>query len=125
MFIKTNKLYCFSPPAMLATFAIEVGLAIYVLVRYKMSLIVRLATAILLLLAIFQLAEYSVCGRTSTLALVWSRIGYVAITLLPPLTLHLIFVITKHRATLLKTIAYCTSLLFIATFVFSSTAFSG
>ncbi len=110
---------------MLATFVIEVILAIYTLVHYKMSLIVRLATAILLLLAIFQLAEYSVCGRSSTAAMVWSRIGYVAITLLPALSLHLILAITNNKANLLKWLAYSTSLLFAATFAFSSTAFAG
>jgi len=72
---------------MLATFIIEIILAIYTLVRYKMTTLVRLATAIISLLALFQLAEFNVCGRSSASALVWSRIGYVAITLVPPLAL--------------------------------------
>lgn len=108
---------------MLATFLIEVALAVYTLVRYKMSTVVRLAASILTLLAVFQLAEYSVCGRSSAAAIVWSRVGYISITLLPPLALHLVFAITKRKAALLKTLAYSTSLLFVATFGFNSTAF--
>jgi len=119
------KLHCFSPPAMFATFAIELMLAIYVLVRYKMTLITRLAASILVSLAVFQLAEYSVCGRASSIAVVWSRIGYVAITMLPPLALHLVLAIAKHRARLLVAMAYATSVLFAATFGLSSTAFAG
>ena len=55
------KLYCFSPPVMIATFVIEVSLAIYTLWRYKLNPVTRLTVALLVCLAIFQLAEYNVC----------------------------------------------------------------
>lgn len=120
-----GRLYCFSPPVMLATFVIELSLAIYTLVRYKMNLVARLATAILVLLGIFQLSEYNVCGRSSTVVSLWSRIGYMAITLLPPLALHLVLTIAKKKAKILLWLVYSTSILFVVTFGLSTRAFAG
>jgi hypothetical protein len=75
---------------MLATFIIEIIGALYVVFRFKMTPVSRLTTAILVGLATFQLAEYNVCeGAWGVDSLTWARIGYVAITLLPPLGLHL------------------------------------
>ncbi len=101
---------------MVATFVIELFLAAYTVFRYKMTTVVRLTTAILILLATFQLAEFNVCGRTDSLALMWSRIGYVAITLLPPLALHLVLTIKGKNPRWLLMIAYGSSLAF-ATFI--------
>lgn len=109
---------------MLATLVIELALAIYTLIRHKMTPVVRVAAALLVLLALFQLAEYNVCGQTDT-TLLWSRIGYVAITLLPPLALHLIYLIAKRKSRLLVWLAYGTGLAFAAAFGFSATAFAG
>lgn len=92
----TNKLYCFSPPVMIATFMIEVGLLTYVVVRHKMTPLTRLVAALLAFLALFQLAEYNVCGGLLGFnAETWSRIGYVSITALPPLAFHLIVLAAK------------------------------
>ncbi len=75
---------------MLATFLIETGLALYVIVRYRLTRISRLVIAILVSLAVFQLAEYNVCEASMGFSsLDWARIGFVAITLLPPLGIHL------------------------------------
>ena len=61
-----NKLFCFSPPVMIATIVIEISLLIYSVVRYKLNKLTRLVTLELLLLAVFQLAEFRVCrGFTS------------------------------------------------------------
>jgi len=76
---------------MLATFIIEIGLAAYTIWRYKLNSITRLASAILICLAAFQLAEFNVCeGAWGLNSAEWARLGYVAITLLPPLGIHLI-----------------------------------
>ncbi len=125
MYKKPGVLYCFSPPAMLVTFVIEITLAAYILIRYKMSTLVRLAAAILTLLAIFQLAEFNVCGRSSASALMWSRIGYMAITLLPPLALSLVLTIKNKRPRPLLLLAYGTSLAFALFIGLSSKAFAG
>lgn len=75
---------------MIATFLIEVALALYAMLRYRMDEVTRLIVIVLVCLAVFQLAEYGVCeGFFGLDSLEWARIGYVAITLLPPLGIHL------------------------------------
>lgn len=119
-----GSLACFSPQVMVATFVIEIGLLIYTLVRYKLNKNTRLIALVLLLLAAFQLAEFGICGKNVQDTLLWSRIGYIAITLLPPLGLHLIYkIINKHTDWLLGA-AYGTALFFVFMFGFSDSAFA-
>jgi hypothetical protein len=121
---KGTTFFCFSPPVMLATFITEMALFGWVAVRYAWSATRnRLALGMLLCLAIFQLAEYNVCGRFSVDALTWSRIGFVAITLLPPLGIHLGYVLAGKAERQMVAAAYATSLIFVYLFVFSSVAF--
>lgn len=88
--ISQNKLYCFSPPVMLATFAIEILLAVYVIWRYRFDERTKIIAALLVLLAVFQLAEYNVCeGSFGISSISWSRLGFMAISFLPALGLHL------------------------------------
>ncbi len=118
-FLKTDRLYCFSPPVMIATFAIEIICAVYVVIRYKLTPVTRLAAAILMGLAVFQLAEYNVCeGAWGVGSLTWARIGYVAITLLPPLGLHLAVRLAGERKRLLVGLAYATAAIFAYIFLF-------
>lgn len=124
---KSLKLYCFSPPVMLATLVVELGFAVYVLLTYKSTAVSRLAIAILVCLAIFQGTEYLLCGVQGINGGIWSRIGYSAITLLPPLGIHLALVISKqakHWRTLIR-VAYATALLFILYFAFYTPAITG
>jgi len=123
MHLKPDKLYCFSPLAMLATFIIEITLVVYVIFRYKLTPIARLVVIMLFLLALFQLAEYRECGSASATILSWSRIGYIAITLLPALALHLVFLIAKRKERLMLWLAYGSSFAFAVIFGFSSSAF--
>lgn len=117
--------YCFSPPVMLATFLVESGLLLYVLWRYKLSPVTRVAAALLAFLATFQLAEYYVCSQTGTSAVFWSRVGFVAITLLPPLGIHLIHLISKKPERLLLYTAYVTAAVWALVFGASEWAFNG
>lgn len=118
-YLKTNKLYCFSPPVMLATFIIEIACAAWVVFRYKLTPITRLAVAILVCLAVFQLAEYNVCeGAWGMDSLGWARLGYVAITLLPPLGLHLAIRLAGQRQPVLVGAAYATAAVFALVFLF-------
>jgi hypothetical protein len=98
-----GRLYCFSPQVMAATFMLESLLALYVLFRYKTSTVTRLAVAMLACLATFQLAEYIVCQQSS---LFWSRIGYAAITMLPPLGLHLAYTLDRRTDSKMIHMAY-------------------
>ena len=122
---KPTNLYCFSPPVMLATFLIEISFAIYILWRYKLTPISRLVIAILIFLAMFQGTEYLLCGGLGLNGGLWSRIGYVSITMLPPLGLHLAHKIAGQTSKLLVPLAYLTAAAFIFYFVFISHAISG
>lgn len=115
----TGKLYCFSPPVMLATFLIEFGLALYVIWRYKLNTVSRLVTATLICLGVFQLAEYMVCGGLGLSTSEWSRLGYVSITLLPALGIHLVTAIAGRKSTPLLIAAYGSTALFAAYFAFA------
>lgn len=118
-YLKPDKLYCFSPPVMLATFIIEIACALYVLARYKLTIVTRLGVAVLLGLALFQLAEYNVCeGAWGVDSLTWARIGYVAITLLPPLGLHLALRISGQERPKLLWGAYGVAVAFSIIFLF-------
>lgn len=85
---RKRGLACFSPEVMLATFVIELVLALYVYFRHRTGEFGRVVFAILLLLAVFQFAEYQICQ--DVFPLIWARIGFVAITFLPVLGLHLL-----------------------------------
>lgn len=111
---KSVKLYCFSPGVMLATFVIEMVIAIYILVTAKLRPAATLLILILIFLAIFQLAEYQICAVDNSIT--WMRVGYVAITMLPPLGLHLICLITKR--TKLIYAGYAVAAVFIISFIF-------
>jgi hypothetical protein len=127
-FLKANKdkstnFYCFSPPVMIATFVIEIFLAFYVVYRYKMNPAIRLIAIALGALALFQLSEFFVCTGPDGVA--WSRIGYVAITALPPLGLHILNKITGHKNNYVNKVAYVSMGFLMVYFLLSPTAFSG
>lgn len=121
----SNTFYCFSPPVMLATFLIEVGFALYIIWRYKLTTISRLVVLILLSLATFQGAEYMLCGGMGVYGGVWSKLGYSAISLLPPLGLHLAYTIAGKRSLALIISAYATAAIFVFYFTFLTGSVSG
>lgn len=116
---------CFSPPVMLATFMIEAGFLIYTLIRYRLNTVARLSAAILFFLALFQIAEYNVCGGLGVNAASWSRVGFVAITILPALGIHLIYTIAKKPWNNVIGSAYGMAGAWIIVFAISEKAFSG
>jgi len=118
----SSTLYCFSPPIMVITMLSEVTLFAYTLLRYKMTQITRVVSMMLLFLALFQWAEFNVCGGHN--AQMWSHIGFVSITLLPALAIHLISLIAKKKNTLLKAISYTVSAIFAVLFGLSSSDIS-
>jgi hypothetical protein len=118
-------LNCFSPPVMIATMVIEAGLAVYTVWRYKLNDLVRLIVAMLIGLAVFQLAEYFVCTGLGSMAAPWSRIGFVAITALPPLGLHIMHKLAgKPRRRLVNT-AYVTMAAYMVLFLVTPDIFTG
>ena len=120
-----NTLYCFSPPVMIATFVIEISYMAYTLWRYKMSKVTRLAALLLIFLATFQAAEFMVCRGATGHALRWSQIGYIAITMLPPLGVHLIYTIANVKRKLLLIPAYASTVAFTIYFALVGSAING
>jgi hypothetical protein len=121
----STTLNCFSPPVMLATLTTETALAVYTVWRYKMTTVSRLITGIFLALATFQLAEYFVCTGFGIRAEEWSRLGFVTITLMPPLGLHLMHVLAKKPKRRLVTASYVSMAAYIGVFAFYHSAFNG
>jgi hypothetical protein len=122
---KTITFNCFSPPIMLATFCIEIILAAYSLLRYKLNIYTKLSVALLVALAIFQLCEYHVCGGWGVRASEWSRAGYVAISLLPPLGFHLLHVLAAKPNRRLVVAAYISMVGFVLYFTVVPHVFRG
>ena len=122
---KGTQFNCFSPPVMLATLLIEFSLAFYTLWRYKLNSATRLIAAMLIFLATFQLAEYFVCTGITPHTVQWSQYGFVAITVLPPLGVHLMHVLANKPGRRLVYTAYATMAGFIGFFLLSAQAFTG
>jgi hypothetical protein len=110
---------------MLATLLIEVAFASYVLWRYKFTPIARLIVSMLLLLAAFQGTEFLLCGGFGVDGGVWSRMGYAAITLLPPLGIHLAYLLAGRKAGMVVAASYISCAAFLGYFVFATQAISG
>lgn len=115
-------MFCFSPPVMAATFLIEIVLAIVVIWKYKLNPISRIVVLILLFLAIFQAAEFMICEVWGFGSVTWSRIGHVAITMLPPLGIHLAYEIAGAKKRPLLITAYVTAGAFVAFFLFAGSS---
>ncbi len=107
---------------MIATCIIEVALAVYALVRYRQSAVRNLTVAIFVFLATFQLAEFFVCGGLGFSALVWSRVGYAAITVLPPLALALVGAVTRRQRLRLLVPVWVAALILTGFFVVAPTS---
>jgi hypothetical protein len=122
---QSTQFNCFSPPVMLATLIIEFVLAAYTVARYKMNTLVRLATITLVSLATFQLAEYFVCTGYGLHAQQWSRVGFVAITALPPLGLHIMHELAGKPRRRLVAAAYASMAGFMVFFLTYHAAFIG
>lgn len=108
---------------MLFTFVVEAILAAYLIWRYKMTTLIRLSVSMLAALAVFQLAEYMVCEGDQQNAIGWSQVGFIAITLLPAMGVHIMQQITKTKSDWMVRAAYFSALAFIITFAFGD-AFS-
>jgi hypothetical protein len=123
MKVKSTTLYCFSPPVMVATFVIELILMLYVLIRYKWNALTRLIASVLFLLATFQLAEYQVCSNGGGVSHA-SRIGFIAITLLPAIGIHIISLITNKISKYFVAISYGAALAFALFFGLGKNSFN-
>lgn len=122
MFKDKNKLYCFTPEVMIATFLIEGILAVYTFIRYRTTAFGRLSFLILFFLALFQLSEYQICTSANTL--VWAKLGIISITLLPILGLNLIFLVCNKNGWFIKS-TYVVAVASVAFLILSPNAITG
>jgi len=104
---------------------IEVSLAAYTIWCYKLNNLVRLIIAMLVGLATFQLAEYFVCTGLGSMAGPWSRVGFVAITALPPLGLHIMHKLAGKPAGRLVQASYASMAVYMLFFLFTPAIFTG
>jgi len=108
---------------MFATFAIELILAALLFVRYRVTRFGKVASLVLILLATFQFAEYRICTISGSGSLDWSRIGFVAITLLPLTGLYLVSLVS-HKTHFLK-LGYVSAIGFVLYFAFVPKSITG
>lgn len=112
------RLNCFSPLVMILTFLFEIGAALFTLWKYKSKPETQLVVAILACLAIFQLAEYMICVAAFGLSsLDWARLGWISISFLPPLGVHLGLTIAKKQQKLLIALGYGIAIAFSVYFL--------
>ena len=114
---KANTLYCFSPPVMIFTIIVELSLAVWMLSRYTIKTPQRIVFALLVFLAAFQVAEFNVC-TSQPIDLIWSRLGYTFITILPALALDLVIRLRGNRLRYLANLGYGLAVFFILAFSF-------
>lgn len=81
----------------------------------------KIVISILFFLALFQVSEYGVCERLLFDSQIWGKIGFVSITLLPALGLHLIQAIRRDTSLRVAYFGYLLAALFSVAFVFFNT----
>ena len=119
---KSTILYCFSPLVMIITFSLEWLMAMVAFLGYRRTKFGQLAIFLLICLGLFQLTEYIVCTNLGPNRL-WTLIGLVAITLLPPLGAHLVGHLTGRNFGV--RVSYFLATIFILLFALVPTAVNG
>lgn len=123
--MRKNKyygMYCFTPPIMIATFVIEILFAIIAILRgHHKTKVGQLGIILLVLLALFQLSEFIICTDVSINSKIWAQIGFVVITFLPPIGLHLAYVIARKKHALI-TLPYMAGFIFALVVILFPTA---
>jgi hypothetical protein len=111
---------------MIATFIIEISMAMYILFNYRHLFIAKLITATLACLGIFQLAEWMVCqGALGISSIDWAKIGFVAISFLPPLGIHISTVLAGKSNNKLLVSGYGMASVFSGFFLLSTRGITG
>lgn len=107
---------------MVATFAVEIFIALYTVIRFKMNPKGRAILGLLVCLAVFQLAEFFVCTQSS-IGILASRAGYIAITFLPAFGLYLMSLLTIPMQKRTHYAVFGVSFLVAMYFLFAPNAF--
>lgn len=105
---------------MIGTFLLETAMIFYILGRYVLTPTIRIVLLILLFLAVFQLSEFGICQNYILSGNVWAKIGFSAITMLPPLGLHLVYSLKNISLGHRYLYFYAPACLWISLFVFGN-----
>lgn len=116
---------CFSAEAMFVTMAIEFLGAIYAAFRYRLDKITWLVIGLLVFLGIFQMAEFLLCSFPGVFGISWARLGYMSITMLPPLGISLAMAIAGKKSLPAQIAMYTACAAFIGWFGFTGQGLTG
>ncbi len=94
--------FCFNPFVTFLTGTLEIVIAFFACIRYSKSSFGRIAAVALILLSIFQFAEYTICASGNSI--LWNKAAYIATAFLPAIGIHLIAHALRH--TRMTQIAY-------------------
>lgn len=111
--LRKGKVGCFSPEAMMITMLVEFIGAIWVAARYRLNKVGWLTVGLLVFLGTFQLAEFVMCENLSLKDHALAQIGYMSITMLPPLGVSLAMAIAKKKSLIGQIIMYVLCLGFV------------
>jgi len=109
---------CFTPPVMIATCIIEIALMLMVLVRYGYRRLQLPIVGLLFFLAVFQLCEFMICTGAASDSNDWARLGYFAITLLPPISVDLASRLGGYRQRKVVKACYALAVPYVLYYVF-------
>jgi hypothetical protein len=104
----------------LITFALEVAFGLFAFLRFRHTLFGRLSILLIFFLSIFQLSEYMLCSNGTSLP--WATVGWVSITFLPVLGLHLAALLTRKTSWL--KVGYLLATIFSLLFIGSGQLFT-
>lgn len=88
---------CFTPTVSFLTFAIEIIMAAWVLMKDPKNRVNQLSAAILLFLGLYQLTEFMICSAGNELF--WGRMGFIFYTTLPALGFDWVYAIKRSKKT--------------------------
>ncbi len=111
--LRSGRASCFSPEAMLITLSIEFIGAAWVAARYRLNRVGWLVVLLLIFLGTFQLAEYLICEDPRLSGHALAQIGYMSITMLPPLGISLAMALAKKKSLLAQSLMYAAAAAFI------------
>lgn len=111
--LKKGRASCFSPEAMLITFLIEFIGAAWIFLRYRLNKVAVLVILLLVFLGTFQLAEFLICEDPRLSGHALAQIGYMSITMLPPLGVSLAMAIAKKKSLVGQIIMYVAAFAFV------------
>lgn len=111
--LRKGKVGCFSPEAMMITMLIEFIGAIWVAARYRLNKVGWLTVGLLVFLGTFQLAEFVICENLTLKDHILAQIGYMSITMLPPLGVSLAMAIAKKKSMIGQIIMYVLCFAFV------------